>query len=109
MGLDEPAENVNLDVYLMNGNKVTIEVSSTDQTDDVLEIAMKKIGLTEKFFYYFALYLVQKEDNGGISSKFYFLSQIRADMGAESLLLNHKDGHTYLLSIIERKKGVRPS
>lgn len=67
MGLDEPAENVNLDIYLMNGNKVTIEISTTNQTDDVLEIAMKKIGLTEKFYYYFALYLVQKEENGGIS------------------------------------------
>ena len=55
----------------MNGNKVTLEISTTDQTDDVLEAAMTKIGLQEKFYYYFALFFVRKEDNGGgIRSKF---------------------------------------
>jgi len=60
-------EDVVLDVYLMNGNKVSIGVSSTDQTDDVLDAAMKKIGLAEKFFYYFALFLVEQNKSGGIS------------------------------------------
>ncbi|XP_066926055.1 sorting nexin-17-like isoform X2 [Clytia hemisphaerica] len=64
-GLDIPSENVSLDVFLMNGNKVTLEISTTDQTDDVLEAAMTKIGLQEKFYYYFALFFVRKEDNGG--------------------------------------------
>lgn len=70
--MEGEAKNVDLDVYLMNGNKVTIEVSTTDQTDDVLEIAMKKIGLPEKFYYYFALFMVRKDDDGGISSELYF-------------------------------------
>lgn len=53
----------------MNGNKVSIEVSTKDQTDDVLETAMKKIGLPTKYFYYFALFMVRKDEDGGISSE----------------------------------------
>ena len=64
-GLDIESENVSLDVYLMNGNKVSLDIKTTDQTDDVLEATMKKIGLTEKFYYYFALFFVRKEDKGG--------------------------------------------
>ena len=30
---------------------------------------MKKIGLAEKFFYYFGLFLVERDPAGGISSK----------------------------------------
>ena len=64
-GLDIESENVSLDVYLMNGNKVSLDVKTTDQTDDVLEATMTKIGLPEKFYYYFALFFVSKEEKGG--------------------------------------------
>lgn len=57
----------------MNGNKVTIDISTTDQTEDVMDAAMTKIGLADKFYYYFALFLVRKEDiGGGIRSKEFF-------------------------------------
>ena len=32
-------EDVTLDVYLMNGHKITLSILSTDQTDDVLEVS----------------------------------------------------------------------
>ena len=32
-------EDVELDIYLMNGNKFTISVLSTDETDEVLEVS----------------------------------------------------------------------
>lgn len=31
-------EDVQLDVYLMNGQKVALNIQSTDRTDDVLEV-----------------------------------------------------------------------
>ena len=34
----EEAEAVSLDVYLMNGHKISVNILSTDQTDDVLEV-----------------------------------------------------------------------
>ena len=32
-------ENVQLDVYLMNGQKVALNIQSTDRTDEVLEVS----------------------------------------------------------------------
>ncbi len=32
------SEEVKLDIYLMNGNKFTVDVFSTDETDEVLEV-----------------------------------------------------------------------
>ena len=34
----EVPENVSLDVYLMNGHKISISIVSTDQTEDILEV-----------------------------------------------------------------------
>ena len=34
----ETPEDVSLDVFLMNGHKITVNIKSTDQTDDVLEV-----------------------------------------------------------------------
>ena len=34
----EQPENVVLDVFLMNGHKITINIVSTDQTEEVLEV-----------------------------------------------------------------------
>ncbi|XP_052225977.1 sorting nexin-17-like isoform X2 [Dreissena polymorpha] len=61
----EQSENVSLDVYLMNGHKISIGVVSTDQTEDVLESVASQIDLPEDFVYYFGLYLVCKEASDG--------------------------------------------
>ncbi|XP_065062712.1 sorting nexin-17-like [Rhopilema esculentum] len=58
------AEDVDLDIYLMNGNKFTINVLSTDETDEVLEIAMTKIGLARQLFHYFGLFLMKCDESG---------------------------------------------
>jgi sorting nexin-17 len=34
----ETSEAVSLDVFLMNGYKITVKIMSTDQTEDVLEV-----------------------------------------------------------------------
>ncbi|EDO37172.1 predicted protein [Nematostella vectensis] len=58
------SETVTLDVYLMNGSKVSLKVLSTDSTDDVLEAAMREIKLSEELFHYFALFLIKREEDG---------------------------------------------
>ncbi|XP_077990465.1 sorting nexin-17-like [Glandiceps talaboti] len=57
----QDAEDVQLDLYLLNGHKITVQISSTDQTDDVLEVVASQIELTDDFVYYFALFLIKEE------------------------------------------------
>lgn len=57
-------EDVQLDVYLMNGQKVALKIQSTDRTDDVLEALMAEIGLHEDLVYYFGLFLIKRADDG---------------------------------------------
>lgn len=57
-------ENVQLDVYLMNGQKVPLKIQSTDRTDDVLESLMAEINLNEDLVYYFGLFLIKRADDG---------------------------------------------
>lgn len=61
----ELSEDVSLDVYLMNGNKVSIEIQSTDQTAEVTEVAAEKIGLPDDLVYYFALFLMKETKDKG--------------------------------------------
>ncbi|VDH95971.1 sorting nexin-17 [Mytilus galloprovincialis] len=60
----ETSEAVTLDVFLMNGYKITMKIMSTDQTEDVLETVASQLELPEEFTYYFTLYLVRKEEDG---------------------------------------------
>lgn len=60
----EQSEAVVLDMYLMNGHKISINIMSTDQTDDVLEAAASQIELPDDLVYYFGLYMVKKEEGG---------------------------------------------
>jgi len=40
-----PEEDVQLEIFLVNGKKVTIDIMSTDQTNDVLETTINMIGV----------------------------------------------------------------
>lgn len=63
----EEAEEDSLDVFLMNGHKITVSLMSTDQTEDVLELVAQQIEIPDDFVYYFGLYLVKKEEDGDTS------------------------------------------
>ncbi|XP_025088996.1 sorting nexin-17-like isoform X2 [Pomacea canaliculata] len=63
----EVPEHVTLDVFLMNGHKITVNITSTDQTDDILEGVASQIEIPNEFVYYFGLFLVKKEDKGNNS------------------------------------------
>ncbi|XP_072042447.1 sorting nexin-17-like [Amphiura filiformis] len=59
---EDPTE-VQLNVYLMNGHKITVDIMSTDQTDDCLEAVAAEVGLPDDFVYYFALFLMKREND----------------------------------------------
>ncbi|RUS79709.1 hypothetical protein EGW08_012517, partial [Elysia chlorotica] len=63
----EEAEEDSLDVFLMNGHKITVNLMSTDQTEDVLEVVAQQIEIPDDYVYYFGLYLVKKEEDGDTS------------------------------------------
>ncbi|XP_069980292.1 sorting nexin-17 [Penaeus vannamei] len=56
-------DEVLIDIYLMNGQKITLSVPATLQTDDLLEKVCSHIHLPNELVYYFALFLVKKEEN----------------------------------------------
>jgi sorting nexin-17 len=65
--LHEAPEDVDLDIFLANGHKVSVRIKSTNQTEDVLEAMASKIELPDQFVYYFGLFLVSKESNSDYS------------------------------------------
>lgn len=59
----ERAEEVDLDVFLMNDSKITIRGLTILQTGDVLEKVCQQLGVPEDLVYYFALYLIQRDES----------------------------------------------
>eukprot|EP00730_Choanoeca_flexa_P016313 TRINITY_DN7675_c0_g1_i1.p2 TRINITY_DN7675_c0_g1~~TRINITY_DN7675_c0_g1_i1.p2 ORF type:complete len:482 (+),score=173.85 TRINITY_DN7675_c0_g1_i1:3565-5010(+) len=79
-----PEEDVELEVYLANGKKVSINIVSTDQTEDVLETVCSFIELPSDLTYFFGLYLVDDLDGKVIIRKLQdfespFISLMRAE------------------------------
>lgn len=64
---NQKQEDVELDIYLMNGQKVSIKILSTLQTDDVLETVASAVNLPAEYVFYFALFLVKKEQEDEFS------------------------------------------
>ncbi|XP_071518793.1 sorting nexin-17-like isoform X2 [Panulirus ornatus] len=56
-------DDVPIDIYMMSGQKVTLNVPATLQTDDLLEKVCSHIHLPNELVYYFALFLVKKEES----------------------------------------------
>ncbi|XP_069743301.1 sorting nexin-17 isoform X2 [Narcine bancroftii] len=62
-----PTQEVNLDVFLSNGQKVKVNIFSSDQTDDVLEAVTAKLDLPDDLVGYFSLFLIREGSDGGCS------------------------------------------
>uniref|UniRef100_A0A3B4DBD6 Sorting nexin-17 n=1 Tax=Pygocentrus nattereri TaxID=42514 RepID=A0A3B4DBD6_PYGNA len=60
-----PTEEVQLEVHLSNGQKVKVNILTSDQTEDVLEAVATKLDLPEDLVGYFSLFLVQEGLEGG--------------------------------------------
>ncbi|KAG7199058.1 hypothetical protein KM043_017960 [Ampulex compressa] len=62
-----PSDNENLDVFLMNGSKITITVSTGEHSGHVLKKVCQHIKLVEQYHPYFALFIINQEGNDNIS------------------------------------------
>nr|XP_060610800.1 sorting nexin-17 [Anolis sagrei ordinatus] len=62
-----PTEEVQLEVVLSNGQKVKVNVLTSDQTEDVLEAVAAKLDLPEDLIGYFHLFLVREAKDGAFS------------------------------------------
>jgi sorting nexin-17 len=61
------AYETTIDVYLMNGYRISVNVSTIECSSKVLEKALRQIDLSEDCTYYFALFLIRKETNGSVT------------------------------------------
>ncbi|KAH0505035.1 Sorting nexin-17 [Microtus ochrogaster] len=62
-----PTEEVSLEVLLSNGQKVLVNVLTSDQTEDVLEAVAAKLDLPDDLIGYFSLFLVREKEDGAFS------------------------------------------
>ncbi|KAJ6661259.1 hypothetical protein lerEdw1_015396 [Lerista edwardsae] len=62
-----PTEEVQLEVLLSNGQKVKVNILTSDQTEDVLEAVASKLDLPEDLIGYFHLFLVRDAKDGAFS------------------------------------------
>lgn len=56
-----------IDVFLMNGYRISVNLSTTECSSKVLEKTLRTIDLSEDCTYYFALFLIRKETNGSFT------------------------------------------
>ncbi|XP_075211673.1 sorting nexin-17-like isoform X2 [Lycorma delicatula] len=63
----ENPQEVSLDVFLMNGYKITINANTNERTDQILEKVCTFINLPANYMYYFSLFLICKEEDGDIT------------------------------------------
>lgn len=58
--------DITLDVYLMNNYRIEINCLTTDYSSKILEKACQKIDLPNDYIYYFSLFLMQQNNEGGV-------------------------------------------
>lgn len=61
------AYDTTVDVFLMNGYRITVNITTTECSVKVLEKSLRAIDLPEDYTYYFALFLIRKESDGGVT------------------------------------------
>ncbi|KAK9306931.1 hypothetical protein QLX08_002559 [Tetragonisca angustula] len=61
----DPSNNEFIDIFLMNGCKITINVSTADHSGSVLEV-YKNLRLSEQYYSYFVLFIVAQDETNGI-------------------------------------------
>uniref|UniRef100_A0A8C6K822 Sorting nexin-17 n=1 Tax=Nothobranchius furzeri TaxID=105023 RepID=A0A8C6K822_NOTFU len=62
-----PTEEVTLDIWLSSGQKVTVNILTSDQTEDVLDVVATKLDLPDYLVGYFSLFLVREGVDGSLT------------------------------------------
>lgn len=57
------SNNEHLDVFLLNGSKITINVSTGDNSYEVVQKICKHLRLAEKYYPYFTLFIIAQDGN----------------------------------------------
>ncbi|XP_060819635.1 sorting nexin-17 [Bombus pascuorum] len=61
-----PSNNEFMDIFLMNGCKITINVSTGDHSGSVLEKVYKSLRLPEEYYSYFVLFIVAHDEANSV-------------------------------------------
>uniref|UniRef100_A0A1B0DJZ4 Uncharacterized protein n=1 Tax=Phlebotomus papatasi TaxID=29031 RepID=A0A1B0DJZ4_PHLPP len=83
------SKETSLDVYLMNGFRIAVNAYTTECSTKVLEKACDNIDLPREFAYYFALFLMRKENDGNVTLT-RKLMDFEAPYITQRILLFHK-------------------
>uniref|UniRef100_A0A674PLP1 Sorting nexin 17 n=1 Tax=Takifugu rubripes TaxID=31033 RepID=A0A674PLP1_TAKRU len=62
-----PTEDVALDICLSNGQKISVNILTSDQTEDVLDAVATNLDLPEDLIGYFSLFLIRESVDGGVT------------------------------------------
>ncbi|EFN80289.1 Sorting nexin-17 [Harpegnathos saltator] len=60
------SKNETLDIFLMNGSKISLNVSTGEHSGQILKALCKHVKLMDKYHSHFALFIIMQEDNGNI-------------------------------------------
>ncbi|CAK9802462.1 Sorting nexin-17 [Anthophora quadrimaculata] len=61
-----PSDNELMDIFLMNGSKIAINVSTGDHSGDVLKKVYKHLKLPDQYYSYFALFIVAQDEANSV-------------------------------------------
>lgn len=91
------SENNVLDIYLMNGSKISLTVSTGEHSGEVLKKIYKQINLLQKYYSHFALFIITQDDlSGGMKI-------LRKLQNFESPLITYKHMNCTDAKIVLRK------
>ncbi|TGZ57505.1 Uncharacterized protein DBV15_02289 [Temnothorax longispinosus] len=62
---DGLSEHETLDMFLMNGSKISLNISPGEHSGEILKKVYKHINLAEKYFFHFALFIVIQDELSG--------------------------------------------
>jgi len=91
---------VDLDVYLMNDQKYTVRGRCSLQTDDVLEILGKELGIPEELIFCYGLFLIRRQEAS--------VQIVRKFQEHESPYISMKAQHGSDLKLVLRKWSWDP-
>lgn len=59
--------DTSIDVYLLNGFKIPVNITTTECTSRVLEKTLHSIELSDDLIFYFGLFIIRNESNGKVT------------------------------------------
>ncbi|XP_014475567.1 PREDICTED: sorting nexin-17 isoform X2 [Dinoponera quadriceps] len=91
-----PSKNEILDIFLMNGSKISLNISTGEHSGQILKALCKHIELIDKYHSHFALFIIIQEDNSNIRI-------LRKLQDFESPFITYKNMHPMGTKVVLRK------